>query len=226
MCRRSMVAAALVLGGVLGVQAYERELNPRSLREAWFLGKDTTFRSEQFYKDYSKTFPVPETGVHVERIEIVTPFKEMTDRARRAPDGYNPVQAEADYNKQAPPLVVRVRLELTASYPGHTPINQPIHLGPVFLRDPDFWREFEVRLEQAGEIEPVGVRGEPSYFCPTPDATIAIYPPPPRPPCWLAGADVYLAYDPEKVASRAVRVIVVTPDGQEVQAEFDLSKLR
>src|SRR3972149_1848631 len=90
MCRRSMVAAALVLGGVLGVQAYERELNPRSLREAWFLGKDTTFRSEQFYKDYSKTFPVPETGVHVERIEIVTPFKELADRARRAPDAYNP----------------------------------------------------------------------------------------------------------------------------------------
>ena len=228
--REQSQVAVLALGGLLvaalAAGAYERELNSRSLREAWFLGRDTTFRSEGFYKDYVRTLPVPKTGVHVARIEIITPFKEMVDRARTAPDGYNPIQAEADYKKAAPPLVVRVRLELTASYPGHTPINQPIHLGPVFLRDPDFWREFEVRLEQAGEVEPVGVRGEPSYFCPEPDATIAIYPPPPRPPCWLAGADVYLAYDPEKVASRAVRVIVVTPDGQEVQAEFDLAKLR
>src|SRR3972149_6269548 len=212
MCRRSMVAAALVLGGVLGVQAYERELNPRSLREAWFLGKDTTFRSEQFYKDYSKTFPVPETGVHVERIEIVTPFKEMADRARRAPDGYNPVQAEADYKKEAPPLQVKVRLVLTPDFPGHTTYTRPIHVGPIYLRDPDFWRGFEFHLEQAGEVEPVVVRGEPFYS----GGEYSL----------LAGADVYLVYDPEKVASRPARVVVQTPAGQEVQAEFDLAKLR
>jgi hypothetical protein len=225
---RSRIVVALVaaLALALAGEAYERELNPRSLRDAWFLGKDTTFRSESFYKDYVKTLPLPKTGVHVARIEIITPFKEMVDRAQRALDGYNPVQAEADYKKAAPPLRVKVRLELTPSYPAHTPITLPIHLGAVYIRDADFWREFEVRLEQAGEVAPVGVRGEPSYFCPEPDATIAIYPPPPKPPCWLAGADVYLAYDPEKVASRSVRVIVVTPDGQEVQAEFDLSKLR
>src|SRR3972149_9149744 len=133
MCRRSMVAAALVLGGVLGVQAYERELNPRSLREAWFLGKDTTFRSEQFYKDYSKTFPVPETGVHVERIEIVTPFKEMADRARRAPDGYNPVQAEADYKKEAPPLQVKVRLPPPPGLSGGPPPTRPTPGGAAYF---------------------------------------------------------------------------------------------
>ena len=223
MCRRSMVAAALVLGGVLGVQAYERELNPRSLREAWFLGKDTTFRSEQFYKDYSKTFPVPETGVHVERIEIVTPFKEMADRARRAPDGYNPVQAEADYKKEAPPLQVKVRLVLTPDFPGHTTYTRPIHVGPIYLRDPDFWREFEFHLEQTGEIEPRAVRGEPFYSCPDGRSPTTIVWPG---SCWLSGADVYLAYDPAKVSSRLARVVVKTPDGQEVQVEFDLAKLR
>jgi len=211
---RIVVTAMAALALALAAGAYERELNSRSLRDAWFLGKDTTFRSEGFYKDYVKSFPLPKTGVHVARIEIITPFKEMVDRARTAPDGYNPVQAEADYNKQAPPLVVRVRLELTASYPGHTPITLPIQLGPVYVRDADFWRGFEVRLEQAGEIEPVGVRGEPIYSSSTYGGS------------WLVGADIYLAYDPEKVASRAVRVIVVTPDGQEVQAEFDLGKLR
>ncbi|OFV85232.1 MAG: hypothetical protein A3B65_07940 [Acidobacteria bacterium RIFCSPHIGHO2_02_FULL_67_57] len=206
------LGAALTLLVALGAGGYERELNSRSLREAWFLGKDTTFRSQSFYKDYVKTFPLPKTGVHVARIEIITPFKEMVDRARNAPDGYNPVQAEADYKKAAPPLQVKVRLMLTPDFPGHTPYTRPIHVGPIYLRDPDFWREFEFRLEQAGEVEPVVVRGEPFYS----GGEYSL----------LAGADVYLAYDPEKVASRPARVVVKTPDGQEVQAEFDLAKLR
>jgi len=209
-----VVALAALLGAGLGAGAYERELNPRSLRDAYFLGKDTTFRAGEFYKDYIQTFPVPKTGVHVERIEIITPFKEMADRARRAPDGYNPVQAEADYKKEAPPLQVKVRLELTASYPAHSPYDRPIHLGPIYLRGPDFWREFEFRLEQVGEVEPVVVRGDPFYSCSNWGG------------CSLAGADVYLAYDPAKVSSRLARVVVTTPDGQEVQAEFDLAKLR
>ena len=71
------LGAALTLLVALGAGGYERELNSRSLREAWFLGKDTTFRSQSFYKDYVKTFPLPKTGVHVARIEIITPFKEM-----------------------------------------------------------------------------------------------------------------------------------------------------
>lgn len=211
---RFVLVAALLLAGALVVGAYERELNPRSLRDAYFLGKDTTFRSQGFYKDYVRTFPVPKTGVHVERIEIITPFREMADRARRAPDGYNPVQAEADYEKEAPPLQVKVRLELTASYPAHSPYDRPIHLGPIYLRGPDFWREFEFRLEQAGEVEPRTVRGDPFYSCSYWGG------------CSLAGADVYLAYDPEKVASRPARVVVMTPDGQRLEAEFDLAKLR
>lgn len=212
--RAATTVAAALLAGALAAGAYERELTSRSLRDAWFLGKDTTFRSQDFYKDYVKTFPVPKTGVHVERIEVVTPFKEMVDRARRAPDGYNPVQAEADYKKQAPPLQVKVHLELTPTYPAHTPYTRPINVGPIYLRDPDFWREFEFHLEQAGAIEPLGVRGDPIYSSSDYGGS------------WLLGADVYLAYDPEKVASRPVRVIVLTPDGQRLEAEFDLSKLR
>jgi len=208
------VALGALLGLSLAAGAFERELDPRALRDAWFLGKDTTFRSEGFYKDYVKTFPLPKTGVHVQRIEVVTPFKEMVDRARRASDGYNPVQAEADYKKQAPPFQVKVRLDLTPTYPAHSPVNVPIHLGPIYVRDPDFWREFSYRFEQAGEVMPVLVRGKAIYSC-----TDSF-------PCWIAGADVTLVFDTEKVASRPARVIVETPDGQRVEAEFDLAKLR
>ncbi|MBI4467167.1 MAG: hypothetical protein HY656_07065 [Acidobacteria bacterium] len=205
---------AVLLAGAVAGQAYERELNSRSLRDAYFLGKDNTFRSEQFLKDYGQTFPAPEEGVHVERIEMVTPFKEMVNRARTALDGYNPVQAEAEYQRQAPLLAVRVTLNLTPSYPAHSPFTVPIFIGPIYLRSPDFWQELDYHLVQAGEISPVSLRGEPFYSCAVGG------------PCWLAGATVTLVYDPERVASRPTRFIILTPDGQRVEAEFDLAKLR
>lgn len=208
------VVLAALLGTALAVGAYERELNSSALRDAYFLGKDTTFRSEQFYKDYVHTFPLPHQGVHVQRIEVITPFREMVDRARRALDGYSPMQAEADYRRAAPPVEVRVRLELTASYPAHSPYNVPVHLGPIYLRDENFWREFKFGLVQKGEIEPKSVAGRPFYTCPV------------NAGCWLAGADVMLTFDPKEVASRPARVVVLTPDGQRVEAEFDLGKLR
>lgn len=206
--------AALLLGAALAAPAYERQLDPRSLRDAYFLGKDSTFRSEKFYQDYVRTYPLPKQGVHVERIEMVTPFKEMVERARRAPDGYNPVQAEADYRRQAPPLAVKVTLDLTPTFPAHTSYTIPVFLGPIAFRDPDFWKEFEFHLVQAGEVTPLAVRNEPFYSCPDLGT------------CWLAGTVVTLTYDTDQVASRPTRIQVVTPDGQRVEAEFDLSQLR
>lgn len=226
---RAASKVAVALGALLcaaAAGAYERELDPRALRDAWFLGKDTTFRSERFFEDYVQTFSLPKTGAHVQRIEVVTPFKEMVDRARRAPDGYNPVQAEADYKKQAPPFQVKVRLFLTPTYPAHSPVNVPIHFGAVFVREPDFWREFNYRFEQAGDVTPVLLRGEAFYVCPDSAANLPVYRPVGDASCRLEGADVTLVFDTEKIASRPARVIVETPDGQRVEAEFDLAKLR
>lgn len=211
----ALAGLAVVLAATaLAASAYERQLSSRSLREAFFLGKDTTFRSEEFFKDYAQTFPLPEEGVYVKSIEVATPFKAMVDRARQASDGYNPVQAEADYRRQTPPVSVKVTLQLTPSYPAHSPFSVPFHVGPIYLRSPDFWQEFKVRLEQGAEVTPLAVRGRPSYSCPR------------EGPCWVTGAVVTLDYNPEQVASRPARIVVLTPDGQRVEAEFDLDRLR
>jgi hypothetical protein len=60
---------ALALSG-LSAQAYDLELNSRQLREAYFLGKDTTFKLEDFLKEYLQELPVPEEGVHVQQVAI------------------------------------------------------------------------------------------------------------------------------------------------------------
>jgi len=42
----------------------------------------------------------------------------------------------------------------------------------------------------------------------------------------LSGAEVWLEYDASEVESSATEVEVLTPDGQDVVAAFDLAKLR
>jgi hypothetical protein len=194
-------------------QAYERQLNSRSLREAYFLGRDTGFRLDRFLKGYVHSLPVPAQGVHVGRIALATPFKEMVDRARRAPDGYNPLKAEESYKSHTPLLAVEVTLQLTPTYPAHSPNTLPA-FGRITLPDPDFWQDFDIRLAQQGEVQPLARRGRPLYDC---DALGG---------CTLTGAVVTVIFDPEKVASRPARVYVFTPDGQRVEARFDLGRLR
>jgi len=216
MNRSGTVAVAgvlLLLSGALVVRAYERELRPDLLREGWYLGKNDK-RYEEFKRGYVKTFPLPKEGIHIERIEVRTPFKEMVDRARRAADGYSPVTAEAEYKKQPPPLVVEVTLKLTPSFPAHTPYTLPIHIGPIYVRDANFWQDFDVHLVQRGDIEPRAATGRPLYSC---DAWGG---------CWLIGAQVAYEFDVDQVASRPATVVVFSPDGQTLEAEFDLDRLK
>ncbi|MBI2956320.1 MAG: hypothetical protein HYY26_03290 [Acidobacteria bacterium] len=214
--------AALLVVSATG-QAYERELKPRDIREAYFLGKNER-RWEEFNRDYVRALPLPRQGVHIERIEISTPYRQMAERARRALDGYSPVTAEAEYKEQAPlPVFVRIRLRLTPTYPAHSPITLPLHFGPIYVRDPNFWLGFNYKVEQRGEVAPLFLQGEPFYFCGdgVGFTTFAL-----PGTCWLAGADVMLVYAPDALASAPTRILVLTPDGQRVEAEFDLDRLR
>ncbi len=216
MVARNRVAVLLLaasLAAALFPQAYERQLTPRQIREAYFLGKDNSPQADDLFKNYVRAFPVPEKGMHIERIALITPFKAVADRARSQWD-YNPVQAEADYQQKGPPLSLEVTLWLTPTSPAHTPYNAYVGVGPVLFRDPDFWKQLEVKLVQGGEVEPLSRRGQPIYSCPE----VGL--------CWVQGAVVTLTYDPDKVASRPVRVRVRPPEGAAVEAEFDLSRLR
>ena len=209
---KGVAALVFFLASLSSAPAYERQLTPRQIREAYFAGKDNSPQAAELFKDYARTFPVPAKGMHIERIALTTPFKAVADRARSQSD-YNPVQAEADYREQGPPLTVEVTVWLTPNYPAHTPYAFPV-AGPVLFRDPDFWKQLDVQLVQGGKVEPLVRTGKPIYDCPESG------------PCWLRGAILTLTYDPDKVASRVVRVQVRPLEGPSVEAEFDLSRLR
>ncbi len=201
---RTILYLPLVLLVVcLAAQAYDRDLRPEQLREGFYLGKSDK-RYEEFKRGYVKTFPVPKDGIHIERVEVRTPFKEMVDRARRAADGYSPVTAEAEYKKQPPALLVEVTLKLTPSFPAHTPYTLPIHIGSILVRDANFWQDFDVHLVQRGDIEPRARSGRPLQSCDVSGA------------CWLVGAVVTYEFDVDQVASRPATVVVLSPDGQQL----------
>ena len=156
-------AVAVMLVGP-GAPAYERQLNSYTIRDAVFLGKSSTDKPIHFLRDYVRTFPLPDSGLHVERIEITTPFKQIVDRTRRSLDAYNPIQAEEDYRIEPERIRVTVRVWLTVTEPAHSPYTLPA-FGPIYLRHPEFHQGVEIQLWQAGWVVPRARRGNPIYFC-------------------------------------------------------------
>lgn len=210
------VAAGIVLTGLATTLAWAYELPVRdsSLREAYFLGRRRDEKTAAFLSRYVRRLPLPKTGPHVAEIELRTPYAQVVLRARNAPDGYSSQQAARDYRARPQALLLRVLLYLTPTYPAHSPM-QGVPMETVELRPETFWREFSFGLyQEEKEVRPRKVAGRPLY------GGNGFGVP------GLAGAEVDLEFDAADVASTPARVVVLTPDGQRVEAEFDLERLR
>lgn len=211
-----LAAASLLLQPVV---AYEVPLDSRAVREAYFLGQRNDETRAKFLESYRKRFPLPEKGPHISEVELLTPYAQVVNFSQQHTVGYSAQQAEEEYKKRGDFIQVRVRIEFTPSY---GPIEKPppsrdSRAGPGLpIRRDDFWKDFQIRLSEGGErIEPLDIYGEPIFIR---GSGVG----------WggLAGAQVWLYFDTEDVASAEATVEVVGPDGQKVTAKFDLEKLR
>lgn len=106
---------------------------------------------------------------------------------------------------------MRVELDFTPTYLNPT-VSSHSGLG-VFLV-PDFWKAFKIKLIQDHEIPSRAVLAGPVYSYYTADVT------------GIVGAEIEADYNPEEIDSRPVDVEVITPDGKDVKATFDLSTLK
>jgi len=114
-------------------------------------------------------------------------------------------------------IQVRVRIELTPTYGEieSRPPHDPRAKQGIPLRQGGFWKNFKFRLLQKGRrIEPFETYGEPIYL----RSGIGSG--------GLAGAQVWLYYEAQDVASAAAIVEVIPPDGTKITAEFDLERLK
>ncbi len=206
-------ALAVLLVAAQAAPAYEHPLGSHSIREAYFLGNRKDDKAAKFLAQYVKRLPLPKKGPHVAEIELLTPYAQVVLRAFRTPGGYSAQQAEQDYAAQPDRIRVRVRINLTPTYPGYL-AGQGVRERP-----PEFWRDFSVNLTQGkATITPKKVSGLPIYESPFQAA-------PPLAGA-LQGADVLLEFDTAQIASEPVRIEVLTPDGQTVESEFDLKDLQ
>ncbi len=198
---------ALVLVAPQALPAYEHPLDSHSVREAYFLGNRKDDKTAKFLAQYVKRLPLPKTGPHVAEIELRTPYAQVVLRAFQAPGSYSAQQAAQDYAARPDLVLVRVRFNLTPSYPAYL-LDSARDKGGIQLRPPDFWRNFKIEVMQGHSIAPKKVSGRPIYAS------------------GLGGAEVLLEFDTGQLTSAPVRIEVFTPDGQTIEAEFDLHDLR
>jgi hypothetical protein len=202
-----VLAVLTALAVALPALAYDYPLSPEAVREAYMLGKADSMKRAEFFAKYTQQFPLPKTGSHVASIQLETPFAVVVEHTTQAINYYAPDAAQ-EFSGKPGVFRVHVQIDLTESYGAFMPSMS----GGRRLRPGDFWRDFKIRLIQGKEIHARSVHGAPLYT--GGDASV------------LSGAEVDLEYDAAKVKSDNATVEVVTPDGQDVKATFDLGTLR
>jgi hypothetical protein len=196
---------ALVIA--LPALAYDYPLSDEGVREACMLGKSDSSKRDAFFAKYTQHPPLPKTGAYVEMIQLETPFAVVVEHTAKTINYYAP-DAALEFEGKPAVFRVHVEIDLTESY---GPLLPSISKG-ARLRSGDFWRDFNIRLVQDKEIHARTIHGTPIYL--EGDGSI------------LKGAEVDLEYDAAKIKSDDATVEVLTPDGQDVKASFDLGALR
>ena len=209
----TIAASALLIA--LPALAYQYPLSSTDIRDAYFIGARNDQLTAAFFSDYTKHLPAPENGPYVSDVSIDTPYTQVARRSMGAVN-YNSVEAVAEFDGKPMAFRVMVRFYFTDTYnPAPLPHADGISITP--LAYPDFWNDFKVRLIQDGEVVAKSLRGAPIYPLWNGDDG-----PPPLP----IGGTLVIDYDPAKIDTADATVEVLTPDGQDIEVPFDLSRLR
>jgi hypothetical protein len=190
--------------------AYQYPLSSSDIRNAYLLGYAKDQNTTSFFAEYVRQLPIPETGPHVAKITLSTPYAQVVELGQSAVN--SDVQgAEEELANRKLSLLVSVGIDLTPTYPD-PPVTNLASGSPV----PDFEQDFSIQFFQDGtKIAPQSTRVNLLYS----DGVSNTY--------QVSGAIIVLRYDPEKVnPDDEVIVKVRTPDDQHVNATFDLGHLR
>jgi len=201
----------LALAGL--ADSYDTQLDSQVVREAYFLGRRSDQKTRDFLESYIKHLAMSEHGPYIADISLYTPYAQVVFNAWRNSVSYSAQQAAADYRASGDVIPVSVRILFTPTYlaaQSVQPSKDSATQQAYALRTDDLWRDFQFELHQEKEIiKPRFTKG------------ISIYD-----DHGYLGAVVDLEYDAKEVKSEETVFEVITPDGQNVIAKFDLSKLR
>jgi hypothetical protein len=181
--------------------AYNYPLSPEAIREAYFLGKGDPNKRADVLSRYTRQLPAPKKGADVGAIEFETPFVRVAKETSRSVSNYFAPDAEQDFLGK--PGICRVRVFIYFNYE-----NQ----GVVSGTGPQI--DFAVKVRQHGQEIPSRSHAYLPILWDGPDTA-------------PAGMELDLDYDADSLDSSAMTdVEVLTPDDQDIHAEFDLATLR
>jgi hypothetical protein len=217
---KALALAALLLFSP-AAYSYDAPLDSHSVRDAYFLGQRNDEKTALFLAQYERVLPLPEKGPHVAEIELRTPYAQIVAGSRGRTDSYSAQQAAEDYRKRGDTIRVRILLLLTRTYPLVIEPKLEISMqekAGASLQPHDFWKDFGYELRQNNvPVKPLSVDGEAIYSHHNQLDDVSVQ---------MTGAQVWLEYAAEDVASHMTEFEVATPDGQRVIVKFDLEKLR
>jgi hypothetical protein len=199
---------ALVLGIGLPALAYRYPLSSTDIRDAYLLGTRRDSLTADFFAKYRHDLRIPRTGPWVSDVIIATPYAQVVEigQSDQNPDSQ---QAEIDLAKKGFPLIVRVGINFTGTYPS-LPTDPPAPRVPI----PDFEKDFKVRTSQKDKkIESSSLK---TILLDSGDGDGQI-----------TGAVLELTYRIEDIdPSEDLTVRVITPDDQDVETTFSLNSLK
>lgn len=187
-------------------EAFYYPLQETKIREAYLLGRSgDTAKITALLDPYARHFPFPPTGPRVESVEFRTPYAQVVRRSREHSNDYDLDQAEKDYASQ-PGLVVVSVIVYSALISSESATHPSDRHEPA-----DPWLGFHFLVSQDHSIVPKNMRGRS-----------------------LSGGrydrgarkEVLMEFDASEFGSGTAKVRVTTPDGQTVDAEFDLDALK
>lgn len=198
--RISLMILAVCLLAAPALAGYKYPLPSPEIRDAYFLGKATDNHAAEFLATYRRWLTQPQTDRYtITEIEVMTPYAQIVHRGEKNTPGDSEVQTETDERLHPLPFIVRVAVTRSLIYPGDAGLG--IEQGPA--------QDFSIELDQ-GQTLP-SLRMTKSSFggkhCP-------------------CGVIIKAEFDPSKIVSAPMHVIVRTPEGQNVSADFDMSKLK
>jgi hypothetical protein len=214
----STIAALVMLAQP--IFAFQSPLSDESVREAYFLGQRHDGSLEGLVEKSTHRFPAPKTGPYISSVMFVTPFVSAAQLSNNYIGNYSAQQAELDHRQAGKEIVkVTVQIQLTETYGQFIAAakanSRSGSTSALIPRPDDFWRDFQVQIFNGNQALSAAVyHGRPNYTCGE------------YGPCILIGATLTFEFPAEAFSADSASITVEPPEGEDVTADFDLSRLR
>lgn len=184
----------------LAAGAYQQRLDSEAIREAYSLGRRNDQTTGVFLSRYVQVFSGVGKWPYVSRVELLTPYSQIVFAAKDDLANASMYDAVRKYASRDIPVLLRIQANWS-----------PLSALPT--DDKDVWGRFTISVAQGHPLN-FSKRSWTPYYGSRGDTLGFDY------------IEMEWQFDVKDVASAPIAIDVTSPDGQRVEAKFDLSKLK